>query len=73
MGLLEGKNILVTGVTMHTSIAYSVAEIAQAEGARVVISNIPRAASLTRRVAARLDPVTYPRCLVPAFDGSDQF
>lgn len=57
MGLLEGKNILVTGVTMHTSIAYSVAEIAQAEGARVVISNIPRAASLTRRVAARLDPV----------------
>lgn len=56
MGILEGKNILVTGVTMHTSIAYSVAEIAQAEGASVVISNIPRAISLTKRVAGRLDP-----------------
>lgn len=56
MGILAGKNILVTGVTMHTSIAYAVAEIAQAEGANVVISNVPRAASLTRRVAARLDP-----------------
>ena len=33
MGILEGKTILVTGVTMNTSIAYKVAEIAQAEGA----------------------------------------
>ena len=32
MGILEGKNILVTGVTMDTSIAYRVTEIAQAEG-----------------------------------------
>ena len=29
MGILEGKNILVTGVTMNTSIAYAVADIAQ--------------------------------------------
>lgn len=56
MGILEGKNILVTGVTMHTSIAFAVAEIATAEGANVVISNIPRAANLTRRVAKKLDP-----------------
>lgn len=56
MGILEGKNILVTGVTMHTSIAYAVAEIALAEGANVVISNLPRAVSLTRRVAGRLGP-----------------
>ena len=33
MGILEGKNILVTGVTMNTSIAYRVTELAQAEGA----------------------------------------
>lgn len=57
MGILEGKNILVTGVTMHTSIAYQVAAIAQAEGARVVLSNAPRGVSLTRRVAGKLDPV----------------
>lgn len=57
MGILEGKNILVTGVTMNTSIAYKVAEIAAAEGATVVISNFGRALSLTRRVAKRLDPV----------------
>ena len=43
MGILDGKNILVTGVTMHTSIAYRVTEIAQAEGANVVVSNLGRA------------------------------
>jgi len=37
MGILEGKNILVTGVTMNTSIAYRVTELAQAEGAKVVV------------------------------------
>ncbi|HEX2856750.1 MAG TPA: enoyl-ACP reductase FabI [Propionibacteriaceae bacterium] len=57
MGILEGKNILVTGVTMNTSIAYEVARIAQNEGARVVVSNFGRALSLTRRIVQRLDPV----------------
>lgn len=57
MGILEGKNILVTGVTMNTSIAYKVTEIAQAEGANVVISNLPRAVGLTRRVANRMEVV----------------
>ena len=56
MGILEGKNILVTGVTMDTSIAYRVAEIAQAEGAKVVVSNLGRAVGLTRRVVGRLRP-----------------
>jgi hypothetical protein len=32
MGILEGKTILVTGVTMTSSIAYKVAEIAAAGG-----------------------------------------
>ncbi|HET9128739.1 MAG TPA: enoyl-ACP reductase FabI [Propionibacteriaceae bacterium] len=57
MGILEGKNILVTGVTMNTSIAYEVARIAQNEGATVVVSNFGRALSLTRRIVQRLDPV----------------
>ena len=57
MGILEGKNILVTGVTMDTSIAYRVTEIAQAEGAKVVVSNLGRAVGLTRRVVGRLATV----------------
>ena len=57
MGILEGKTILVTGVTMNTSIAYKVAEIAQAEGATVVVSNFGRALGITQRVVKRLEPV----------------
>ncbi|GAB2481077.1 enoyl-ACP reductase FabI [Luteococcus sediminum] len=56
MGILEGKSILVTGVTHKTSIAYQVAKIAQEQGATVVISNFGRAMSLTNRVAKSLDP-----------------
>ncbi len=57
MGILEGKSILVTGVTMNTSIAYEVARVAQAEGATVVVSNFGRALNLTKRIVQRLDPV----------------
>lgn len=56
MGILEGKTILVTGVTMNTSIAYKVAEIAAAEGATVLVSNFGRALALTRRITSRLEP-----------------
>lgn len=56
MGILEGKSILVAGVTMNTSIGYRVAELAQAEGATVVVSNFGRAMSLTGRILKRLDP-----------------
>jgi enoyl-[acyl-carrier protein] reductase I len=57
MGILEGKRVLVAGVTLNTSIAYAVAELAQREGATVLVSNFGRALSLTRRVVAKLDPV----------------
>lgn len=57
MGILEGKTVLVAGVTLDTSIAFHVARIAQAEGATVVVSNFGRAMSLTRRVINKLDPV----------------
>ena len=53
MGILEGKRVLVAGVTLNTSIAYAVAELAQREGATVLVSNFGRALSLTRRVVAR--------------------
>lgn len=57
MGILDGKTILVAGVTLDTSIAFGVARIAQAEGATVIVSNYGRAMSLTRRVIRKLEPV----------------
>ena len=57
MGILDGKNVLVAGVTLDTSIAFHVARIAQAEGATVLVSNFGRAMSLTNRVIKKLDPV----------------
>ena len=56
MGILEGKNILVAGVTMNTSIGYRIAEVAAEQGATVLVSNFGRALSLTRRIIKRLDP-----------------
>ncbi|RLP11107.1 enoyl-ACP reductase FabI [Propionibacterium australiense] len=56
MGILEGKKILVTGITMDTSIAYKAAEVAQREGADIIVTGFGRALSLCRRVCAKLDP-----------------
>ncbi len=54
MGILDGKRILVAGVTMDNSIGFSVAKVAQEQGATVLISNFGRALSITRRIATRL-------------------
>jgi enoyl ACP reductase len=54
MSLLQGKRLLVTGVLTDDSIAYGVAELAQREGAEIVLSNFGRGLSLTRRVAKHL-------------------
>ena len=59
MGILDGKRILVAGVTMDTSIGFATAKIAQEQGATVVISNFGRALGITRRIAKRL-PVEPP-------------
>ena len=57
-GLLAGKTLLVTGVLTESSIAYRTAEIAQAEGASLVLTGAGRSLSLTRRIAQRLpEPV----------------
>ena len=54
MGILQGKNILVTGVLTDGSIAFHIAKIAQEEGANVVLTGFGRALSLTTRIATRL-------------------
>jgi enoyl ACP reductase len=55
--ILEGKRILVTGVLNRRSIAYSIAERAQEQGAEVVLTGFGRTRRLTERSAARLpDP-----------------
>ena len=56
-GVLEGKRILVTGVLTDDSLAYAVAELAQKEGAEIVLTGAGRGLSLTKRVARHLpDP-----------------
>ena len=54
MGILDGKRILVAGVTMDSSIGFATAKVAQEEGATVLISNFGRALGITRRIAKRL-------------------
>ena len=52
--LLDGKRILVTGVLTDSSIAHSVARLAQEEGAEVVLTSFGRAFKVTERAARRL-------------------
>lgn len=59
MGILQGKRILVTGVVTEDSIAFSVAKLAQEEGATVLLTSFGRALSITNRIANRL-PVPAP-------------
>lgn len=54
MGLLQGKNILVTGVLTDASIAFHIARLAQEEGATVLLSSYGRVLSLTTRISGRL-------------------
>ena len=52
--LLEGKRLLVTGVLTETSIAFSVARVAQEQGAELVLTSFGRPMKLTSRAARRL-------------------
>jgi meromycolic acid enoyl-[acyl-carrier-protein] reductase len=55
-GLVAGKRLLVTGVLTEQSIAFSVARVAQEQGATVVLTGFGRL-SLVERIAKRLpDP-----------------
>jgi enoyl-[acyl-carrier protein] reductase I len=52
--LLEGSRIVVTGVLTEHSIAFSVARLAQEQGAEIVLTSFGRASSVTARAAKRL-------------------
>jgi meromycolic acid enoyl-[acyl-carrier protein] reductase len=52
-GLMAGKRLLVTGVITEQSIAFSVARLAQEQGATVVLTGYGRM-SLVQRIARRL-------------------
>ena len=52
--ILEGKRILVTGILNRRSIAFSIAERAQANGAEVILTGFDRTKRMTERSAARL-------------------
>lgn len=54
MGLLDGKRLLITGVLTDKSIAYSIAERAQQEGAEIVLTGFDRGMRITQRMASRL-------------------
>jgi meromycolic acid enoyl-[acyl-carrier-protein] reductase len=51
---LDGKRLLLTGVLTKGSIAYTVAERAQEEGAEIVLTGFGRTRRMTERAATRL-------------------
>ena len=55
MGILDGKNILITGVLTDASLAFGVAKLAQQEGANIILTGAGRGLSLTGRTARKLD------------------
>jgi enoyl-[acyl-carrier protein] reductase I len=59
MGLLDGKNIVITGVLTDASLAFGVAALAQREGANLLLTGAGRALSLTERTARKL-PASAP-------------
>jgi meromycolic acid enoyl-[acyl-carrier-protein] reductase len=52
--LLQGKKLLVTGITTDDSIAFHVARVALEEGAEMVVTNFGRGLRLTERAVQRL-------------------
>ena len=55
--ILEGKKLVVTGVLTEASIAFSVARLAQEEGAEILLTSFGRGMRITERAARRLpDP-----------------
>jgi enoyl-[acyl-carrier protein] reductase I len=57
MGILDGKKVVVTGVLTDSSIAFTIARLAQEQGAEIVLTSFGRPMRITERVARRLpDP-----------------
>ena len=55
MGLLDGKNVLVTGISTDDSLAFATASLAMQEGASVVLTSHGRVMSLCQRVRLESD------------------
>ena len=55
--LLEGKRLLVTGVSDRNSIAFAIAGEAQRQGAEIVLTSFGRMSRITQMTAKKLDPV----------------
>ena len=54
MGILDNKNLLITGVLTDASLAFAVARLAQEQGAEVVLTGAGRGLRLTQRTARKL-------------------
>jgi len=54
MGLLENKNILITGILTDASLGFGVAQLALDEGAKVAVTGAGRGLRLTERTARKL-------------------
>jgi enoyl ACP reductase len=67
VGLLDNKKIVITGVLTDASLAFGVAELAQREGAEIVLTGAGRGLRLTQRTARKLP--TEPEVL--EFDVTD--
>src|SRR5256886_15325808 len=55
--ILQGKRILIAGMSDRRSIGYSIAQEAQKEGAEILLTSFGRMMSITQMTAKRLDPV----------------
>lgn len=54
-GILAGKNLVITGVLTDASLAFGVAQLAQREGAKIILTGAGRGLSITERTARKLD------------------
>jgi enoyl ACP reductase len=54
MGLLDGKRLLITGVLTDASLGFGVAQLAQREGAEIVLTAVGKARKHTERAARKL-------------------
>jgi enoyl ACP reductase len=54
-GILAGKNLVITGVLTDASLAFGVAQLAQREGAKIILTGAGRGMSITERTARKLD------------------
>ena len=54
MGILDDKKLVITGVLTDASLAFSVARLAQEQGAEIILTGAGRAMRLTQRTAKKL-------------------